>query len=171
MKWPTDILRGSVVTLFLTRPECRAWWTVASLALCVFPLGCSMKQDLEMAQHGADELHQSLKSHPDGKLPIRTAPLFYQSVDPSEREAYFAQVRAVLGVPLSSSTVGVHVDKMPAGRFLSARYETRFEYGTAQEDFSWKIEGGQPYLVAYIVSSPLLSPAGAQGERVSGRQR
>jgi hypothetical protein len=130
----------------------------ASVALAVFSFGCSMKEDMEMATRAAEEFHQSLKAHPDGKLSVRVAPLFYQSTGRAEREAYFARVRAVLGAPLSWSPVGVHVDNMPAGRFLSARYQTRFESGVAQESFSWKIEGGQPYLVAYVVSSSLLSP-------------
>jgi len=69
---------------------------------------------------------------------------------------------SIQAVPLAPRPVGVHVDKTPAGRFSSAQFETRFEHGTAQENFSWKIEGGRPYLVAYVVSSPLLSPVGAQ---------
>ncbi len=95
-----------------------------------------------MAQRAADEFHQSWKSHPDGKLSVRTAPLFYQSAGPTERQAYFAQVRAALGAPVSSSTVGVHVDKMPAGTFLSARYETRFEHGIAQENSVGRLRAG-----------------------------
>jgi hypothetical protein len=134
----------------------------ASAALLLFSFGCSMKQDMEMAQHAADEFHQSMRSHPDGKLSVRVAPLFYKSAAPAEREAYFARVHAVLGAPVSWASVGLHVDKMPAGTFLSANYRTRFENGLAQESFSWKIEDGQPYLVAYVVSSPLLTPVGSR---------
>jgi hypothetical protein len=116
-----------------------------------------MKQNLSMAQLAVDGFHQSLKVHDDGAIAVDVAPAFYQSVGVEARRAYLARIRSTLGAPVSSSPINVHVDHMPAGTFLSARYQTHFEKGEAQEDFSWRIENGRPYLVAYSAASPLLT--------------
>jgi hypothetical protein len=130
-------------------------WLTSAFSL-MFLLGCSRKQDVSMVQHAVDEFHQSLKAHEDGTVAVDLAPAFYQSVGVEARRAYLARIRSRLGSPLSSSPLNIHVDQLPAGTFLSARYQTRFENGDAQEDFSWQIENGRPYLVAYTAASPLL---------------
>ena len=89
-------------------------------ALFIVSMGCSMKQDLDMAQRAADEFHQSWKSHPDAEnFPFRTAPLFYPVSGPNwsvRRTSH--KFAPPWSAPVSSSTVGVHVDKMPAGTFF-----------------------------------------------------
>ncbi len=138
----------------------RVWFGVAWLAtalLLVLLPGCSMKQDMSMAQRAVNEFHASLKAHKEGDVAVDVSPRFYQSVDVGARRAYLARIRSTLGAPLSSSPINVHVDHMPAGTFLSARYRTHFEHGDAQEDFSWQVENGRPYLVAYAVTSPVLA--------------
>ena len=133
------------------------WSTLALLLLFLMLLtACSMKQDISMAQRAAEGFHQSLRVHQDGAITVDVAPGFYQAVGVQGRRAYLARIRSALGAPVSSSLINVHVDHMPAGTFLSARYQTQFENGNAQEDFSWRIENGRPYLVAYVAASPLL---------------
>jgi hypothetical protein len=45
---------------------------------------------------------------------------------------------------------------MTAGVFIQAIYQTHFEKGDAQEDFTWRVEAGTPRLMGYQISSPLL---------------
>jgi hypothetical protein len=137
------------------RPQCWITWPAPAVFLLLLS-GCLMKQDLATAQQAVDEFHQSLKVHEDGAITVDVAPAFYQAVGMQARRAYLARVRSRLGPPVSSSPVNVHTDHMPAGTFLSARYQTHFENGDAQEDFSWRIESGRPYLAAYTAASPLL---------------
>jgi hypothetical protein len=137
------------------RPRCWITWSAPAVFLLLLS-GCSMKQDLATAQQAVDEFHQSLEAHEDGAITVDVAPAFYQAVGIQARRAYLARVRSRLGSPVSSSPINVHMDHMPAGTFLSARYQTHFENGDAQEDFSWQVESGRPYLAAYTAGSPLL---------------
>jgi hypothetical protein len=141
--------------ILATQPCLEVAWSALALFLILLA-GCSMKQDLSMAQRAADGFHQSLKAHADGTIAVDVAPAFYEVVGMEARRTYLARIRSTLGAPVSSSLLNVHVDHMPAGTFLSARYQTHFEKGDAQEDFSWRIENGRPYLVAYTAASRLL---------------
>ena len=62
---------------------------------------------------------------------------------------------------------------MPSGTFFFAQYETRFQKGSARENFTWRVENGKLRLVGYFVASPLLpatapfSPGGTDRSRRS----
>lgn len=107
--------------------------------------------------HAADDFHASMMAHEDGRASVDTAPEYYRAVGAEERRAYFGRIRSTLGKPLSSSAVSVHVSHMQAGTFLYGRFQTKFERGDALEDFSWRVDQGRVYLMAYAAVSPLLA--------------
>ena len=68
---------------------------------------------------------------------------------------FFSRVSNTLGAPVSSNPITVRENHMPAGVFIQAIYQTHFEKGDAQENFTWRVEAGTPHLEGYRVSSPL----------------
>jgi len=68
---------------------------------------------------------------------------------------FFSRINSVLGAPVSSTSVGVRENHMPAGIFIQANYRTHFEKGDAQEDFTWQVDGKAVHLAGYQVTSPL----------------
>ncbi len=117
-------------------------------------MSCSTKY-VSITERAVDEFHERLRSLQDERIISDATPEFQKSMR-AESRVFFVRIRKTLGTPRRSRPISVHVNHMPAGTFIAAQYETSFEKGDAQEDFTWRIQEGKPLLLGYHVSSPLL---------------
>src|SRR5271166_2551595 len=131
---------------------------VTCVFLCVAVLTCcSRRQDISTALNAADAFHSQLARGQYEQIFSEATPEFQNSISRDGSRTLFARIIKGLGNPESSSFTRVQVNHMPAGSFIVAQSRTKFEKGEAIENFTWRVNEGKPFLVAYTVSSPLLT--------------
>jgi hypothetical protein len=123
-----------------------------SVILC----SCISGQHFKAAEDARDRFHQRLRAHEFEKILNDATPDFRKSMSDDAGPVFFSRVSNILGAPISSKPVTVRENHMTAGVFIQAIYQTHFEKGDAQEDFTWRVEAGTPRLMGYQISSPLL---------------
>jgi len=116
---------------------------------CLLLLSCSMKQDISMAQTAIAEFHHRFEAGDDGQIFTDAAPEYQKAMGAETSRAFFARIRRKLGAFHSSQPTNIQVNHMPGGTFVVAQYQTQFEKGSAQEDFTLRIDRGRPRLLKY----------------------
>lgn len=111
---------------------------------------------MSAAQGAVDEFHHQLDTAQDELVWRQAAREFQHSMTIDDTHALFARIRSGLGPSQSSRAVQLHVNHMPAGTFMTARFKTKFGKGEAEEDFSWVVRDGKPRLLGYFVKSASL---------------
>jgi hypothetical protein len=61
-----------------------------------------------------------------------------------------------LGPWTSAAEPGWNVTRGTAGQVVSLTYQSQFAKGPVSEQFTWRIENGEPVLLGYHVNSSLL---------------
>lgn len=109
-----------------------------------------------MAQTAADEFHRRLGDKEDEQILANAAPEFRNAIG-TEPAALFARIRTKLGIPHDSRPMNVQARHMQSGNFIIGRFITKFDEGDAQENFMWRIQNGNLYLVKYSIESSLMT--------------
>jgi hypothetical protein len=86
----------------------------------------------------------------------RAAPEFRESVTEDQFQGLMTALDRKLGTWASAPEPGWNVTSGTAGKVVNLTYQSQFANGAASEQFTWRIEGGEPVLLAYRASSPLL---------------
>jgi hypothetical protein len=128
---------------------------LAGLLLLAILCSCISPQHFKPAQDALDTFHQRLRAHEFEKILKDATPEFRRSMGGDAGRVFFSRVSDTLGAPVSSNPIGVRENHMPAGVFIQASYNTHFEKGDAQENFTWRVDAGTLHLAGYQINSPL----------------
>ncbi len=130
---------------------------VACGCLMLLMLSCSFKQELSMTRSAVEGFHNRLEAQEDKQILTDATPEFRKSMNAETGGTLFARIRRKLGSPRVSKPISIRVNRMLTGTFIVAQFETSFDKGDAQENFTWRLQDGKPRLDAYSVNSPLLA--------------
>ncbi len=86
----------------------------------------------------------------------RAAPEFRQSATEEQFLRVMTALDRKLGSWTSAGEPGWKVTRGTAGQVVNLTYQSQFAKGVVSEQFMWRIEDGEPVLLAYHVDSPLL---------------
>jgi len=105
-----------------------------------------------------DAFHDRLRTARFGQIFADAAPDYHRAMNLQASEAFFAQVSTSLGSPGSYGITGVQVNYTTGGTLIVLQAETKFDRGSAHEQFTWRLEGQRALLVGYNLSNPVLAP-------------
>jgi hypothetical protein len=86
----------------------------------------------------------------------RAAPEFRQSATEEQFLRVMTALNRKLGAWTSAGEPGWNVSRGTAGQVVNLTYQSQFAKGAVSEQFTWRIEDGEPILLGYHVNSPLL---------------
>ena len=86
----------------------------------------------------------------------RAAPEFRQSATEEQFLRVMTTLDRKLGPWTSAGEPGGNVTRGTAGQVVNLTYQSQFAKGAVSEQFTWRIEDGEPVLLGYHVNSPLL---------------
>ena len=86
----------------------------------------------------------------------RAAPEFRQSATEEQFLRVMTALDRKLGPWTSAGEPGWNVTRGTAGQVVNLTYQSQFAKGAVSEQFTWRIEDGEPVLLSYHVHSPLL---------------
>jgi len=86
----------------------------------------------------------------------RAAPEFRQSATEDQFLRLMTAMDRKLGRWTSAGEPGWNVTRGTAGQVVNLTYKSEFAKGAVSEQFTWRIEHGEPVLLGYHVNSPLL---------------
>ena len=128
----------------------------ASVWLLALPLllaSCSGSAD---AKRGVANFRARAAQTSFSEIYWRAAPEFRQS---STEEQFLGVMTALdrkLGPWASAGEPGWNATRGTAGQVVNLTYQSQFAKGAVSEQFTWRIEDGEPVLLAYHVTSPVL---------------
>ena len=86
----------------------------------------------------------------------RAAPEFRQSATEEQFLRVMTALDRKLGPWESAAEPGWNVTRGTAGQVVNLTYQSQFAKGAVSEQFTWRIEDGEPVLLGYHANSPLL---------------
>ena len=86
----------------------------------------------------------------------RASPEFRQSATEEQFLRVMTALNRKLGAWTSAGEPGWNVTRGTAGQVVNLTYQSQFAKGAVSEQFTWRIEDGEPILLSYHVNSPLL---------------
>lgn len=136
---------------FLTR-VCRP----ASVWLLVLPLLLASCAGTADAKRGVASFRARAAQTSFSEIYWRAAPEFRQSATEEQFLRVMTALNRKLGSWTSAGEPGWNVTRGTAGQVVNLTYQSQFAKGAVSEQFTWRIEDGEPILLAYHVTSPLL---------------
>jgi hypothetical protein len=124
------------------------------LSCLLLSTSCSADRDISLARAAVNEFHGRLKSRQFERIFADATPDYQRAMSAEASQAFFVRMSTSLGSPVSCQVTRVQVNHMPRGTLIVVQAETKFDRGSAQEQFTWRVEGQGTRLVAYTASSP-----------------
>jgi hypothetical protein len=128
----------------------------ASVWLLVLPLLLASCAGTGDAKRGVANFRARAAQTAFREIYWRAAPEFRQS---STEEQFLGVMTALdrkLGPWTSAGEPGWTVTRGTAGQVVNLTYQSQFAKGAVSEQFTWRIEDGEPVLLGYHANSPLL---------------
>ena len=125
----------------------------------VLLVSCSMTQDVGLVQQApsaVESFHQQLNAQQGEQILSSATPEFQKAMSKDTYLAFFARIRRKLGTPISSKPTSIFVNHVPGATLIVAQFQTKFDKGDAQENFTWRVDNGKPRLLGYQIGSPLV---------------
>jgi hypothetical protein len=124
---------------------------MASAALCVLLLAsCGLRQSRLRAEQAVREFHALLNKGQYDAIYNDSDAALKKAWTRADFTAYLASIHSRLGMAGTSATRGYQVNaSTTSGTEVALSVETRFDDGTAQERFVWRIEGDRAVLLDY----------------------
>jgi major membrane immunogen (membrane-anchored lipoprotein) len=118
--------------------------------------GCGSSDNLRIAKEATTHVHTQMDSEQFTQI--------YSEADDALRAAtkqqdfldFISAVHRKLGKVQNATQTSFFVNFSTSGTRVRLNYQTKFDAGEAQEEFIWKIKGGQAALVGYHISSNAL---------------
>ena len=128
----------------------------ASVWLLVLPLLLASCGGTADAKRGVANFRARAAQTSFTEIYWRAAPEFRQSATEEQFLRVMTALNRKLGPWTSAGEPGWNVTRGTAGQVVNLTYQSQFAKGAGSEQFMWRIEDGEPVLLGYHVSSPLL---------------
>lgn len=131
--------------------------TFSLLAVVAILSGCSSTlQSKAKAEKAVENFHSQLNSQQFEQIYKDATPEYRRSTNLQESNELFSAIHRKLGNVKDAHETGFFVNVNFNGTFVRVGYNTQFESGPAQEDFTWRVELDGPRLIGYNVNSRAL---------------
>jgi hypothetical protein len=124
------------------------------IAAVLMLTACTMGTD--EAKLGVAEFRARAARQSYAEIYQTSGPEFRQATTEEQFTRFMSGLERKLGSWQSSGDPGWNVMRTTGGHSVRLSYQSHFAKGTATEQFAWRIQGGQPILLGYHVSSTLL---------------
>jgi hypothetical protein len=128
----------------------------ASVWLLALPLLLASCGGSDDARRGVASFRARTAQTAFSEIYWRATPEFRQSATEEQFLRVMTAVDRKLGRWTSAGEPGWNVSRGAAGQVVNLTYQSQFAKGAGSEQFKWRIENGEPVLLDYHVSSPLL---------------
>ena len=123
------------------------------LALPLFLASCGGAAD---TKRGVENFRARAAQTSFTEIYWRAAPEFRQSATEEQFLRVMTTQDRKLGPWTSAAEPGWNVTRGTAGQVVNLTYQSQFAKGAVSEKFTWRIEDGEPVLLGYHATSPLL---------------
>ncbi len=124
------------------------------VSFLVFSLSaCSLDAGVKIAESRIPEFHKLLDDakyqqiYKDADQKLQTATSF------DKFSALLSAIHRKLGNVKDSNSIGWHVNVLNGAQYVRLTYNTEFEHGKGQEQFTWVISGDKAKLAGYYITS------------------
>ena len=128
----------------------------ASVWLLVLPLLLASCGGTDDAKRGVANFRARAAQTSFSEIYWRAAPEFRQSATEEQFLGLMTALDRKLGPWASAPEPGGNVTRGTAGKVVNLTYQSQFAKGAVSEQFTWRIEDGEPVLLDYRANSPLL---------------
>ena len=128
----------------------------ASVWLLVLPLLLASCGGTTDAKRGVADFRARAAQTSFSEIYWRAAPEFRQSATEEQFLRLMKALDRKLGPWTSAGEPGWNVTSGTAGQVVNLTYLSQFAKGAVSEQFTWRIEDGEPVLLSYHATSPLL---------------
>ena len=128
----------------------------AGVLLLVLPLFLASCGGTADAKRGVANFRARAAQTSFSEIYWRAAPEFRQSATEEQFLRVMTALDRKLGPWTSAAEPGWNVTRGTAGQVVSLTYQSQFAKGAVSEQFTWRIEDGEPVLLGYHANSPLL---------------
>ena len=128
----------------------------ASVWLLVLPLLLASCGGTADAKRGVANFRARAAQTSFSEIYWRAAPEFRQSATEEQFLRVMTALDRKLGPWASAGEPGWTVTRGTAGQVVNLTYQSQFAKGAVSEQFTWRIEDGEPVLLGYHANSPLL---------------
>ena len=128
----------------------------ASVWLLVLPLLLASCAGTNDAKRGVANFRARAAQTSFSEIYWRAAPEFRQSATEEQFLRVMTALDRKLGPWTSAGEPGWNVTRGTAGDVVNLTYQSQFAKGAVSEQFTWRIEVGEPVLLGYHANSPLL---------------
>ena len=131
----------------------RIWVTLAGIALLT---GCNAAEDTKAGNAAVINFHASLNAGKFDQIYSDTDAEFKSITTREDFTKVLTAIHAKMGNFQSGKTVGWNDNATTGGHYLTLNTEAKYERGTGQEQFVFKIGGGKAAIVGYHINSNTL---------------
>ena len=128
----------------------------ASVWLLVLPLLLASCAGTGDAKRGVANFRARAAQTSFSEIYWRAAPEFRRSATEEQFLRVMTALDRKLGPWESAGEPGWNVTRGTAGQVVNLTYQSQFAKGAVSEQFTWRIEDGEPVLLGYHANSPLL---------------
>lgn len=118
--------------------------------------GCGSGDNLRIAREGVIHVHAQMDSEQFADIYSQADDALRATTKQQDFLDFMGAVHRKLGKVQDASQRGFFVNFTTSGTQVRVNYVTKFEQGEAQEEFVWKIRGGQAKLLGYHINSKTL---------------
>ena len=129
---------------------------VGLVALVAILCGCSMSADTELAEQAVQKFHEQLNVGRFDAIYAESAGELKRATTQQDFIAILDAVHRKLGNTKVSDKTASTVNYQTSGSFVTLRYQTTFDGGSAQEQFVFRLQDHAAALVGYNINSPAL---------------
>lgn len=133
-----------------------ARWQPALILLAAWLVGGCGTPETKLVEKEISEFHTRVEGGRAAEVYADASPRFREVGTGAEFLAYIEAVHRKLGAMQATERQVWRMDYNTAGKFASLGYKTRYERGTAYEQFVYVVDSGRPLLVSYNINSPEL---------------
>lgn len=128
----------------------------ANIWLLALPLLLASCGGTDDAKRGVANFRARAAQTSFSEIYWRAAPEFRQSGTEEQFLRVMTALDRKLGRWTSASEPGWNVTRGTGGQVVNLTYQSQFSKGAVSEQFTWRIEDGEPVLLGYHATSPLL---------------
>jgi hypothetical protein len=128
----------------------------AIIAVVMALAGCSSAGDTQVADQAVPRFHDLLDAGQFDAIYATGSEAFKSKNTPEEFRAVLDSIHRKLGATKSSKQLGWNVVRGTKGTVVTLTYATDFVEGSAEETFTYRLEGGEALLTGYHISSKAL---------------
>lgn len=126
------------------------------LLLISFGISCGTSKDIGKAEAAVANVHAQLNAGSFQQIYKDSDDSFKSATSQEHFIAILDAVHRKLGTVQSAEREGFFVNYGTTGEMIRLNYSTRFDTGTADEQFVFRVSGNEARLVGYHINSDLL---------------